>query len=128
VKKIDLVQVAADCTDYYRDYATLMANRIPPERRGINESQEEAHRAWQAQVDFSRQTNALALERFGPKAFSLVQQLEALGVPRPSMFHFAHDSGPVSLYIATAGDLLSQGLLDQAKRLDPNVTWGAGFR
>lgn len=129
VKTLDIQQFGADCLTYYRDYAAIMANRGTPNRFAEGHSAEEMHRQWQRGVELSERTAALVMERFGPRAYALVQQMSALGIPRPSTFHFSHGGdGAVSLYIGLVGEMLNKGLLDEARKLDPNVTWGAGFR
>ena len=86
-------------------------------------------RAWQDGVNFSQRTDALIMQRFAPRAFAIAHQMKSLGIPPPNMFHFSSgDHGGIGPYVGMVGELLRKGLLDEARKLDPNVAWGASFR
>jgi hypothetical protein len=130
MKTLDIQQFARECTDFYKDFSGFMVARIetsPP--RFARDDPEGAHRDWQASVAYSQTTNARALEKFGPRVYSIAHRMAEFGIRPPALFHFPHgDVGGAALYIGTVGDLLEKGLLAEARKLDPKSTWGAGFR
>jgi hypothetical protein len=130
IKTFDIEDFAKECISYYQDFADFMVNRQEARpRRDIETSTEEMHRVWQEDVKFSRRTDALIMQRFAPRAFAIAHQMKSLGIPPPNMFHFSlGDHGGVGPYIGIVGELLRKGLLDEARKLDPKVTWSSSFR
>lgn len=130
VKSFDIEKFAEDCCKFYSDFADFMVNR--QEAKPIYERREGAddmYKRWQQTVNFSQKTDALMLQRFGPRAFAICHQLQSLGIPTPSLFAFSGgDHRGVSVYIGTVGELLKNGLLEEARKLDPKITWGTSIR
>jgi hypothetical protein len=130
VRKLDIGELAEECCTYYRDFADFMVSRHDARPLGgLNPGDADFHRQWQERVNLSQRTDALMMQRFGPRVFAITQQLKNLGIPTPNLFHFSSgDTGGASVYIGTVGELLKNGLLEEARKLDPKVTWGATFR
>ena len=129
IKRFDIIEFSKECQDYYKSWAAFAASRVTFRHHHMGGDQGTAHREWEIMVDQSRRAEAQMFEQFGPRAFAIVHQIAILGIPKPNMFHFASgDHGGVGVYIGVVGELLSKGLLDEARKLDPNSTWGQGFR
>jgi hypothetical protein len=128
IRKFDLEKFADECCGYYRDFADFSVTRQEMAPAFVMASSEEARKSMQAQSDFRRRTDVLVMQRFAPRAFAIAQQFNRLGIPLPNLFHFSSsDTGGASVYIGMVGELLKKGLLDDARRLDPRMTWGASI-
>ena len=128
IKSFDLQEFSRECLDYYRSWAAFASSRAYRPRHA-SDDQAGAHREWEIMMEQSRRAETQMFEQFGPRAFALVHQMEVVGIPKPNMTHFSlGDHGGVGVYIGVVGELLSKGLLEEARKLDPNSTWGQGFR
>ncbi len=131
VRAFDLEEFARECCDYHREFSDFMASRLearPNQAAPGHDTDEKFREWWRENEIFSNRTKALVMQRFGPRAFAISHQLKSLGIASPNMFHFPHgDQGGSGTYIGLVGVLLKQGQLEEARKLDPNVTWGATF-
>lgn len=131
VKSFDIEEFAEECQAYYRDFADYMVSRQdarPVHHRDSND-RDDSYKKWQDDVAHSMKSDALVMARFGPRAYSIAHRMTGLGIKPPNLFHFPHgDHGGVGVYIGLVGDLLKKGLLEEARKQDPQITWGASFR
>lgn len=124
IKKLDLAELGAACTQFYRDFSDFVTSQSYSSLGAIHEGT--PREQWERRTAHTTRVNGLMMQRFGTRAFSLAHQIQSVGIPAPGMFHFsAYDAGGAAVYIGVVGELLSKGLLEEAKKLDPKLTWGA---
>lgn len=130
VRRLPIEELGADCVLFYAEYSDfILAVRQDPAVTVMTSSgQEDMHRQWQQESARRARAQAEVFKRFAPRIYALAHRLVLLGIPAPNLFHFPHgDHGGAGVYVAIAGELLKKGLLEDAKKLDPKITWGASI-
>lgn len=126
VKTFDLSRFADECLAYYRDFSSFAVSRadarpVPM----IANSSADIRQEWAKGVEHSNRSRAMVIERFAARAVAIVHQFDSLGIPQPPLrMLYLGDAGSVSVYIGAVGELLSKGQLAEARKLDPDSTWG----
>jgi len=125
IKEVDIPKIGEDCQRLYREAAGFLAQRRENEPRWMDAEGDEVRRRHSEMASYGNVTNARMMEKFGTHALALSHVVGRLGIPQPNAFSLSHgDSGGVIIYLGIVGDLLKDGLLEEARTLDPNMTWG----
>jgi hypothetical protein len=126
---LDLPAFANECIAFYEDYSEFMVSHQREMHRQSGEpTRDSMHREWAANVEYSNRMNSMILQKFAPRALYLTQVMRGLEIPVPHMNHFGYHDGGTAAHIGLVGELLSRGLIDDARKLDPHTAWGVGFR
>ncbi len=126
VRSIDINKLGRDCVMLEKEIFEFLVARhesAPDRIVGGGDSSTAAERAekqWAAGAKHSSITGARLNEKFLGRSLATCHLLTQLGIPAPSFFAFEHSAGGIAAFIGTAGRLLEEGLLDEARHLDPN--------
>lgn len=128
LKAFDLPTFADECMRFYRDYSEAAVTHQRTYVPSCSD-RDDTQRQWAERVQHSNRVDALMMQRFAGRAYALAHQMKSIGIRPPNMFFFSvHDAAGAAVYIGMVGELLSKGLLEEARKLDPQVTWGATIR
>ncbi len=126
VKSLDIAQLGRNCVQLGAAMLEFLATRreTAPSRYAPMVGDQEAvsralHEAWAQGVHYSQQTEAKLAEKFAPLVISLSHLLRLASIKPPDLWAFNVHAGSIAAYLGAVGDLLERGLLDEARRLDP---------
>lgn len=124
LKTLDIAGLAKLCTDYFADWSAWQQAHVVAPRRAIGKlTRDDHHLQWESEIARKRQADEEMYGRFAPRAFAIVHLFRSYGIGQPDLYFFEQGDRFVSGYIGTVGNLLSNGLLDEARKLDPAAPW-----
>lgn len=129
LKHLDIKQLGEDCLKFQSDLFDFLIGRqeVSPSREpfGATTSKDmeiQFHESWERGVRFSQQTGARAVQRFAARALALNVLLENAGIKPVDLWSFESEPGSAAAHFGAVGELLAQGLLTEARQINPADT------
>lgn len=124
VKTLDLQQLGRDCVTFQTDLLDFLAGRIdaaPKDliRRASSKTSEEHFSEWAVAAQYHTQTRARVVQRYASRALALSHLTETAGIKPPNLWAFDANAAGIAVYFGAVGELLENGLLTEARSLDP---------
>jgi hypothetical protein len=128
LKKLDIALLGKDCIELHADILRFLVDRMdgaPKDNammtvnHGAESIQRAMHKAWEQRARHGNQTRARVAERFAARSIAISHMLTNAGIQPPNLWSFDFDSSSVAAYVGAIGELLSRGLLAEARQFGP---------
>lgn len=137
VKRLDITELGASCVRLHREITEWLIARAEgaPERRitervGMSQAElsQESRRVWERGADYNNQTSVRLVEKFAARVMAECHLLISAGIRPPNLMNFQYNATGIAAYIGSVGELLQRGLLDEARKSDPEQFRGSTLR
>lgn len=115
--KREMTDLEKRLTELSQQIVTFAQDRSRENQHIRNTTHGDSNKTWETQVAFTKETEALLIQRFGERLTSLLADLSALGIELP--FHVRASAGhsPIGLgrFLGVMGSLIGPGRIQEAR-------------
>lgn len=123
LKRLDLTQIGNDCQKFRDDVFEFYVSRAENSPSGsdtemtlcVDNTRALMRSAWLKEAEYRRMTETKAVQRFSHRLLALSHLLQEAGIKSPDLWAFSHNIPGIAAHIGAIGELLSRGLLKEAR-------------